>query len=85
RSPGGGFESRPHGRSFSGGEREVGGGALLKGDLATRPKSGDGPWKAAHYVLEKGRLLVFVDRHHIKPKQVHKISPSCSVFETNLK
>ncbi|CAM9717225.1 unnamed protein product, partial [Ectocarpus sp. 8 AP-2014] len=56
RSPGGGFESRPHGRSLSGGEREVGGGALLKGDLATRPKSGDGPWRAAHYVLEKGRL-----------------------------
>ncbi|CAN0446740.1 unnamed protein product, partial [Hapterophycus canaliculatus] len=58
---------------------------LLKGDLATRPKSGDGPWRPAHYVLEKGRLLVFEDRHHVRPKQVHKIAPSCSVFETNLK
>lgn len=73
RSPCGGFEARPHGRSLSGGEREVGGGALLKGDLATRPRSGDGAWKAAHYVLEKGRLLVFVDRHHIKPKQVRHV------------
>lgn len=77
RSPG--FDAS-HGGSFSGGEdveNGVGGGALLKGDLATRPKSvgdgdgdGDDAWKPAHYVLEKGRLLVFEDRHHVRPKQV---------------
>lgn len=62
------FSAGEDGESGGGG---VGGGALLKGDLATRPKSGgDGPWRPAHYVLEKGRLLVFEDRHHVRPKQV---------------
>lgn len=64
-----GFDAT-QGGSFSGLEAVGGGGALLKGDLMTRPFSGDGPWRAAHYVLEKGRLLVFEDRHHVRPKQV---------------
>ncbi|CAN0419558.1 unnamed protein product, partial [Ascophyllum nodosum] len=70
--------------SFAGLEGR-GGGALLKGDLMTRPVSGKGPWRAAYYVIEKGRLLVFEDRHHVRPKQVHKISPRCCVFKTNQK
>lgn len=57
--------------SVVGGEGGGGGGALLKGDLMTRPDDErDVPWKAAHYVLEKGRILVYEDRHHVKPKQV---------------
>lgn len=81
RSSGSGTGGAGHSVSGSGGSLSVGsvgimeddasgGGALLKGDLLTRPKSGEGAWKAAHYVLEKGRLLVFEDRHHIRPKQV---------------
>ena len=63
-----GFDAT-HGGSFAGLEGR-GGGALLKGDLVTRPVSGKGPWRAAYYVIEKGRLLVFEDRHHVRPKQV---------------
>ena len=63
-----GFDAT-HGGSFAGLEGR-GGGALLKGDLMTRPVSGEGPWRAAYYVIEKGRLLVFEDRHHVRPKQV---------------
>ena len=62
-----GFDAT-HGGSFAGLEGR--GGALLKGDLMTRPVSGKGPWRAAYYVIEKGRLLVFEDRHHVRPKQV---------------
>ncbi len=76
RSPG--FDAS-HGGSFSGEDGGAGGGgALLKGDLATRPKSGDGPWRPAHYVLEKGRLLVFEDRHHVRPKQVSCVLRVCA-------
>lgn len=60
--------SRDNSFNYSG--MENGEGALLTGELLTRPKSGEGVWKPAHYVLEKGRLLVFEDRHHIRPKQV---------------
>lgn len=64
------FESRSASMRLILNGLEDGGGALLKGDLMTRPKDGEGPWKATHYVLEKGRLLVFEDRHHVRPKQV---------------
>lgn len=62
-----GFDSRSGGSSSG---EEEGEGALLKGGLLTRPKTGEGGWKPAHYVLEKGRLLVFEDRHYVRPKQV---------------
>lgn len=68
----------------SGTDDETGGGVLLKGDLLTRPDNGEGPWQAEHYVLERGRLSVYEDRHHSQPLQTYRISPGCSVFETNL-
>ena len=61
-----GFDAT-RGGSFAGLEGR-GGGALLKGDLMIRPVSGEGPWRAAYYVIEKGRLLVFEDRHYVCPK-----------------
>ncbi|CAM9589859.1 unnamed protein product, partial [Chrysoparadoxa australica] len=58
---------------------------LKRGYLCTRPSFGGDVWVPNYYVLTTANMHRYADDHHVEAMQSYRITPSCSVFETNLK